>query len=224
VRTTSGWPRAPIPRSPSTRASRCSSCRWTHRASGRAMHLMGTHNINYTFYEDVRVPAANLVGGENNGWTLITNQLNHERSPCARRASSTAPSPTCGVGAVDQAARRAPVIDQQWVQSTSPGCARARIPAPHQLEGCLAGHPGPSRRADASSIKVFGTEFYLRPSAAHGGHRTGAYLQRDSPGAVLAGASRCTPLDDHPHLWWGTNEIQRDLIAIFGLGMPRSLR
>jgi alkylation response protein AidB-like acyl-CoA dehydrogenase len=32
-----------------------------------------------TFYEDVRVPAANLVGGENVGWTLITNQLNFER-------------------------------------------------------------------------------------------------------------------------------------------------
>src|ERR1017187_10840978 len=43
------------------------------------MQLLGGHNINYTFYEDVRVPAANLVGGENNGWTLITNQLNHER-------------------------------------------------------------------------------------------------------------------------------------------------
>ena len=40
------------------------------------MHLLGDHNINYTFYEDVRVPAANLVGEENAGWTLITNQLN----------------------------------------------------------------------------------------------------------------------------------------------------
>jgi alkylation response protein AidB-like acyl-CoA dehydrogenase len=43
------------------------------------MHLLGDHNINYTFYEDVRVPAGNLVGGENAGWSLITNQLNHER-------------------------------------------------------------------------------------------------------------------------------------------------
>ena len=31
------------------------------------MHLLGDHNINYTFYEDVRVPATNLVGGENQG-------------------------------------------------------------------------------------------------------------------------------------------------------------
>ena len=43
------------------------------------MQLIGEHDTNQTFYEDVRVPAENLVGGENNGWSLITNQLNHER-------------------------------------------------------------------------------------------------------------------------------------------------
>jgi alkylation response protein AidB-like acyl-CoA dehydrogenase len=39
------------------------------------MHLLSEHNINYTFYEDVRVPVGNLVGEEDNGWSLITNQL-----------------------------------------------------------------------------------------------------------------------------------------------------
>jgi alkylation response protein AidB-like acyl-CoA dehydrogenase len=43
------------------------------------LHLLSEHNINATYFDDVHVPAANLVGGENNGWTLITNQLNHER-------------------------------------------------------------------------------------------------------------------------------------------------
>src|SRR5580692_2068332 len=32
-----------------------------------------------TFYDHVRVPAANIVGAENEGWRMITNQLNHER-------------------------------------------------------------------------------------------------------------------------------------------------
>ncbi|MGH9080166.1 MAG: acyl-CoA dehydrogenase family protein, partial [Acidimicrobiales bacterium] len=32
-----------------------------------------------TYYEDVRVPATNLIGRENQGWSIITNQLNHER-------------------------------------------------------------------------------------------------------------------------------------------------
>ena len=40
---------------------------------------MGGVRTNATYYEDVRVPLDNLVGGENQGWSLITNQLNHER-------------------------------------------------------------------------------------------------------------------------------------------------
>src|SRR5271165_4055443 len=43
------------------------------------MSLIGDHNINTTYWEDVRVPLANVVGGLHNGWSLITNQLNHER-------------------------------------------------------------------------------------------------------------------------------------------------
>src|SRR6266550_1061955 len=82
------------------------------------MRLLGEHNINQTFYEDVRVPAANLVGGENNGWGLITNQLNHERVTL------------CSSGIVDRALGEAieyaqntkladgrRVIDQEWVQT-----------------------------------------------------------------------------------------------------------
>ena len=66
----------------------------------------------------MRVPAGNLVGDENDGWGLITNQLNHERvTLCSsglleqsylevrRWAQQTTELPT---------ARR--VIDQEWVQ------------------------------------------------------------------------------------------------------------
>ena len=80
--------------------------------------------------------------------------------------------------------------------------------------------------ADASSIKVFGTEFYMEAlrmlSEVVG---SAAYLRRGSPGAVLHGR-----LEMYQRslviltFGGGTNEIQRDLIAIFGLGMPRSLR
>ncbi|HTU38083.1 MAG TPA: acyl-CoA dehydrogenase family protein, partial [Acidimicrobiales bacterium] len=42
------------------------------------MQLIGDHNINTTYWEEVRVPVANVVGGLDNGWSLITNQLNHE--------------------------------------------------------------------------------------------------------------------------------------------------
>ena len=43
------------------------------------MHLLSEHDINTVFFDDVRVPATCLVGKENQGWRLITSQLNHER-------------------------------------------------------------------------------------------------------------------------------------------------
>ena len=147
--TTSGWPPAPIPRRPSTRASPCSSSPWT-RPGIRVvpMKLLGDHNINYTFYEDVRVPAADLVGGENNGWSLITNQLNHERvTLCSPGHHRAGPRRRPGLGPGDQAGRR-PAGDRPGVGAGAPGPGprQARVPPAHQLEGGLAGHPGPPRR------------------------------------------------------------------------------
>ena len=40
---------------------------------------VGSNVTTATYYDQVRVPAANLVGAENEGWRMITNQLNHER-------------------------------------------------------------------------------------------------------------------------------------------------
>ena len=192
------------------------------------MDLMSDHDINTTFYDDVRVPAANLVGGENEGWKLITNQLNHERVTL------------CSVGIVEQcytecrdwAARTQladgrRVIDQEWVQMNL-----ARVYAGMEFLRLINwkvawdGTRGELDVADASTIKVFGTEFYIEAFRAlmqiYGPR---AYLKRDSAEAVPAGHLE--------HLYrsliiltfgGGTNEIQRDLICMFGLGLPRMPR
>jgi 3-oxocholest-4-en-26-oyl-CoA dehydrogenase alpha subunit len=192
------------------------------------MHLMGEHNINYTFYEDVRVPASNLVGGENNGWTLVTNQLNHERvTLCSPGIIERALDDLVGWSKETRLADGRRVIDQEWVQ-----VHLARIRAGLEflrLENWKVAWSATENRldvADASSIKVFGTEFYLeafRLMMEIIGQAS--YLKKDAPGSVLR--SRLE-LNYRSLLiltfGGGTNEIQRDLIAIFGLGLPRSLR
>ena len=47
------------------------------------------HSLNEVFFDDVRVPAANLVGEENKGWTYAKFLLGHERNMVARVARST---------------------------------------------------------------------------------------------------------------------------------------
>ena len=80
--------------------------------------------------------------------------------------------------------------------------------------------------ADASTVKVFGTEFYLeafRLMFEIVGER--GYLAPGSPDAVLNGRlERFYRSLLILTFGGGTNEIQRDLIAMFGLGLPRALR
>jgi alkylation response protein AidB-like acyl-CoA dehydrogenase len=192
------------------------------------MKLLGDHNINYTFYEDVRVPAANLVGGENNGWTLITNQLNHERvTLCSPGIIERALTDVRSWAQSTKLADGRRVVDQEWVQ-VHLARVHARLEFLKLINWKVAwtATVGHLDVADASTIKVFGTEFYLEALkllmevVGQAGYLTGG-----TPEAVLAGR-----LESYARglliltFGGGTNEIQRDLIAIFGLGLPRSLR
>ncbi len=192
------------------------------------MHLLGNHNINYTFYEDVRVPAANLVGGENNGWSLITNQLNHERvTLCSSGIIERALTDVRAWAQNTKLADGRRVIDQEWVQ-VHLARIHARLEFLKLINWKVAwtATQGHLDVADASTIKVFGTEFYLEAfKLMMEVVGQAGYLSRNSPEAVLSGrlemyARSLVILT----FGGGTNEIQRDLIAIFGLGMPRSLR
>jgi alkylation response protein AidB-like acyl-CoA dehydrogenase len=197
--------------------------------SVKPIENFGGLNTNITYYEDVRVPVSNRVGGENEGWALITNQLNHERVTLC--ASGVVERFLHDVRAWAQNTKLADgrrVIDQEWVQ-----VSLARVHA--RLEflklanwrvawGATQGNP--LNPADASSIKVFGTEFYLEAFRALleilG---PAATLQGDSPGAVLRGRIESRVRSMHILTFGGgTNEMQRDLIAIFGLNMPGSPR
>jgi 3-oxocholest-4-en-26-oyl-CoA dehydrogenase alpha subunit len=190
---------------------------------------MGGLNTNITYYEDVRVPVGNLVGGENQGWSLITNQLNHERVTLC--SSGIVERQLHDVREWAQQTKLADgrrVIDQEWAQLNL-----ARVHAGLEFLKLInwkvawdATRGAPLNPADASATKVFGTEFYMeafRLLMEVVGPQ--AYLRGGSPEAVLRG--RLERLVRSMHILTfggGTNEMQRDLIAIFGLGMPGSPR
>jgi alkylation response protein AidB-like acyl-CoA dehydrogenase len=189
------------------------------------LHLMGEHDINAVFFDDARVPAKNIVLGPNKGWKLITGQLNHERVTL------------CSSGVLERSfdetrawARRAElpdgrkVIDQEWVQINL-----ARVYAGLEFLRLInwkvawTATKGSLSPADASATKVFGTEFYLesfRLLMEILGQR--GYLKRGSPEAVFEGQLEILYRGLLILTFGGgTNEIQRDLIGLFGLGLPR---
>jgi alkylation response protein AidB-like acyl-CoA dehydrogenase len=189
----------------------------------------GATNTNITYYEDVRVPVGNLVGEENGGWGLITNQLNHERvTLCSSGVVERMLDDVRGWAQETKLADGRRVIDQEWVQVNL-----ARVHA--KLEflrlanwrvAWLAQSGAPLNPADASTIKVFGTEFYMEAARLlMEVMRDQASLQGDSPGAVVHGRVERMLRSMHILTFGGgTNEMQRDLISIFGLNMPGSPR
>jgi alkylation response protein AidB-like acyl-CoA dehydrogenase len=180
-----------------------------------------------TFYEDVRVPVANLVGAENQGWKIITNQLNHERvaiCPASGLMRSLADVRQWAQDHKLSDGRK--VIDQEWVRLVLARVhAKVEVLKLFNWKVASAAAKG-LNPADASATKVYGTELalevyrHLMEVVGQAG-----YLTAGSIGAVVHGRlERQARSQTIFTFGGGTNEIQRDIIAMVGLGMPRAPR
>ncbi|MDQ1027640.1 alkylation response protein AidB-like acyl-CoA dehydrogenase [Streptomyces umbrinus] len=182
-----------------------------------------------TYYDGIRVPAANLVGEENGGWGLITNQLNHERVAlaaigmqaedfyAAALAAARTPDPVTG--------RRR--VDEPWVRSRLAE-VHARLAATRLLNWRLVGDVGAGRLApgDASGVKVVGTEsavaVYRMCQEIVG---SDALVRSGSPGVFGDGElERMNRAAQINTFGGGVSEVQREIVATMRLGMTRGRR
>jgi hypothetical protein len=178
-----------------------------------------------TYYSDVRVPASALVGQENQGWPLITNQLNHERVALTSAAPvRTALREVCEWARATKLASGQRVIDAEWVQ-----LILARVHAKTEfltLVNWRIATQADASPAAASATKVFGTEFateaYRLLMEVLGAN---ALVRDESPGAILAGRiERMHRSALILTFGGGTNEVQRDIVAAAALGLPITRR
>src|SRR6201996_5635193 len=128
------------------------------------IHTVGGLTTTQTFYDNVRVPVTSRVGEENEGWRMITTQLNHERVGLAAWSGLAI---SLYEDIVDWAAAQETddgrtLIDQGWVQTDLAKC-HAELEAMWLLNWRMAVHvaDGELTGAESSSIKVFGTERIL---------------------------------------------------------------
>ena len=172
----------------------------------------GAHHVNATYYNDVRVPEARRVGEENKGWRLITTQLNHERVMLG---------PSGRLGALIERVHRW-AVERGLLDEPDVRRAFAEARAVHRVNELLNWQvaSGEVEVADASATKVF---------AADRTQRIGRLLE-ELVGRHGADAELVRWLDVQARrnlvltFGGGVNEIQRELIANIGLGLPRVVR
>jgi alkylation response protein AidB-like acyl-CoA dehydrogenase len=183
-----------------------------------------------SYYEDVRAPVDMCVGGENNGWSVLTAQLNHERmglaafGMVARRVLRDAVE--WATDTESESGTR--VVDKPWVQGALAE-AHCLLEAMKVMNWRMAWEletSGNLHPARASAAKVYGTEcvidayrLILEVLGVSG------ILRPGSPGAILQGeVEQEYRMCQINTFGGGVAEVQREIVAMLGMRMPRTVR
>jgi alkylation response protein AidB-like acyl-CoA dehydrogenase len=176
------------------------------------------HHVNEVFFDEVRVPATNVIGAENRGWYVAMTLLEFERSGIGRTASCKR--------AIERLAayvREAGIRSQQRFGLADLATANEIL----RLLGYRIGHVqtlGQPLSYEPSIVKVLQSELTqrifelgIRILGLHG------LLPPWEPRAPLGGNVAESHLQAVPAtIYAGANEIQRNVTATRGLGLPRS--
>jgi alkylation response protein AidB-like acyl-CoA dehydrogenase len=192
------------------------------------IYTLGRERTNATFFEDVRVPVSNLVGEENSGWMLITSQLNHERITLAAPGVADRLLDEVWQWAADTPSPNGDrMLDEGWVQIQL-AKVYAKLEALKVLNWRSAWTitNGIPNMAEASALKVFGTEFLVEAyNLLLEIIGDAGLIKEGEPGAMLGGLLESSYRTAGTYTFGGgVNEVQRDIIAAAGLGLPRSRR
>ncbi len=200
--------------------------RWT------PLPTVGDVTTTATYYDEVRVPAENLVGERGGGWSMITTQLNHERVGLSALGGRcwqlwgevrdwTLATPLPG-GAPGER-----VADVPWVRADM-ARAYAKLEVMKLMNWRMTADIAANalNPADSSAVKFYGTETHVEVyRVLLGVLGAGGWLRPGSAGAAFAGeierAARAAQINT---FGGGVNEVQREIVAAAGLGMARRAR
>jgi alkylation response protein AidB-like acyl-CoA dehydrogenase len=189
------------------------------------INMLGDHEFNEVFFEDVRVPARNMLGEQNRGWYVGATLLDFERSGVNWSATGRRTVERLTDYARDTKGPNGRLIDSDNIRQ---GLAELRIEveASRLLSYRVAWMQGANLipNYEASMSKVFGSELGQR--IANFGLKLlglpGQNVDAADPHAPLkADIGRSYMRTVPGTIAAGTSEIQRNIIATRGLGLPR---
>jgi alkylation response protein AidB-like acyl-CoA dehydrogenase len=185
------------------------------------VNLPGRHNFNEVFFDNVRIPAANLVGEENRGWYTMAAALDFERSSIgtsagARRTFEDLVDLARGRAAGDGTTRTVRLeLAERGVEINVARMLSYRVVSLQER--------GVAPNSEASIAKLYSSELSQRmaSTAMHliGSHGLLFLGDSHAPRNGRISFSYCSSVAST--IAGGTSEIQRGVIAGRGLGLPR---
>jgi 3-oxocholest-4-en-26-oyl-CoA dehydrogenase alpha subunit len=187
-------------------------------------YTWGDHTTNEVFLENVRVPKDYLIGEVNKGWIILTGALDFERIMMGEVAVPRR--------AFDDALQYASIttLDGELLLNR-PDVMEQLIDLEIELEiGQLFGYQAASKldeggdlSSDASMMKVFATELYTKSShlATTIMESFGVLNWKDKEAPFGGANEQLYRLAPFHRFGGGTNEVQRNIVAQRGLGLPR---
>ncbi|WP_024794728.1 acyl-CoA dehydrogenase family protein [Tomitella biformata] len=193
------------------------------------IHTVGGISTSATYYEDVRVPLSNVVGELNQGWKLITDQLNHERVALAARGgiANELFTEVLAWAKAEPCDDDSNVYDVPWVREKMAEIY-ALLSAADLMNLRLVADVAANTLGggDSAAAKIFGTEAVV---SAYGMLQEvlGAkgLLRPGTPGAAIEGRVEALGRRAQNNTFGGgTNEVMREIVAGKTLGMTMSAR
>ncbi len=188
-----------------------------------------SHEFNEVYFEDVRIPAENLIGEENQGWYLAQTTLSFERSNIGSAVGSRQTVEDIASFAREHRGGTQSTLDHnsavrheladRYIEAGTATLMSQKIVSMQAKEGVPPGH-------EASVAKLFSTELNQRIYRT-GMKVVGLYGQVDGKSAgveaPMKGRIKYMYLRSVANtIEGGTSEIQRNIIATRGLGLPRA--
>ena len=186
------------------------------------VNMANGHDFNEVFFEDVRVPSKNIMGEVNRGWYVGTTTLDFERSSIGNSVGSRQAVERSVAWMKEHRADLAPTDYEsvrlqwadRWIEVQTATLLAYRIIS-MQVAGQIPNY-------ESSIAKLFNTELIQR-TARTTAKMMGMWGDVIDPSGPLRGLPAFGYVNQvRETIAGGTSEIQRNIIATRGLGLPRA--
>ena len=187
------------------------------------VQMTGTHEFNEVFFTDVRVPAANVVGVEHDGWRLAKVTLGNERVSLSGEGALWGRGPTAA-DVIDLVRAQGGTRDLRLRQQLARLYSEAevlRLIRLRTLSAKLRGlEPGPEASVRKAMSDEHGQHVMALAKTLGGAH--GMLADRGPFGEVDGGIWNYGYLYSRAlTIGGGTSEVQRNILGEKVLGLPR---